>query len=93
MMAPPRDSCCCVLYTSFGWPVVPDVRSTRQGGSADMDRADSMRDDENMRRSEKARIGGRRTTSAAILKIAPASPVLGSATTTAAPAAAAAASP
>ena len=63
MMAPPRDNCCCVLYTSFGWPVVPDGRKTRQGGSADIDRADNIRDDENMRRSEKARIGGRRTAS------------------------------
>ena len=56
-----------------------------------MDFADSMRLDENMRRSEKARIGGRRTASAAIWNTAPASPDLGSATTTEAPAAAAAA--
>ena len=66
MIAPPLVNCCCVLYTSFGWPVVPDVRKTRQGGSADMDFAESIRLDENMRRSEKARIGGRRTASAAI---------------------------
>mmetsp|Transcript_7471 Transcript_7471/g.23340 ORF Transcript_7471/g.23340 Transcript_7471/m.23340 type:complete len:441 (-) Transcript_7471:44-1366(-) len=56
-----------------------------------MDFAESIRLDENMRRSEKARIGGRRTASAAIWKTAPASPDLGSATTTEAPAAAAAA--